>query len=31
MLEKLIGSGIVSAAKEVANTIDRFIETEEEK
>ncbi len=31
MLEKLIGSGIVSAAEGVANIIDRFVETDEEK
>ena len=31
MLETLIGSGIVSAAEGVANIIDRFVETDEEK
>lgn len=31
MLEKLIGGGIVSAAEGVANIIDRFVETDEEK
>ncbi len=31
MLDKLIGSGIVSAAEGVANIIDRFVETDEEK
>ena len=31
MLEKLIGSGIVSAAEGVANIIDRFVETDDEK
>ena len=31
MLDKLIGSGIVSAAEGVANIIDRFVETAEEK
>jgi len=31
MLDKLIGSGIVSTAEGVANIIDRFVETDEEK
>lgn len=31
MLNKLIGSSIVSAAEGVANIIDRFVETDEEK
>lgn len=31
MLDKLIGGGIVSAAEGVANIIDRFVETDEEK
>lgn len=31
MLDKLIGSAIVSAAEGVANIIDRFVETDEEK
>jgi len=31
MLEKLIGGGIVSAAEGVANIIDRFVETDDEK
>lgn len=31
MLNKLIGGGIVSAAEGVANIIDRFVETDEEK
>ncbi len=31
MLEKLIGGGLVTAAEGVANIIDRFVETDEEK
>ena len=31
MLDKLIGRGIISAAEGVANIIDRFVETDEEK
>ena len=31
MLDKLIGGGIVSAAEGVANIIDRFVETDDEK
>lgn len=31
MLDKLIGGGILSAAEGVANIIDRFVETDEEK
>ena len=31
MLEKLIGGGIVTAAEGVANIIDRFVETDDEK
>ena len=31
MLDKLIGSGIASAAEGVASIIDRFVETDEEK
>lgn len=31
MLDKLIGGGLVTAAEGVANIIDRFVETDEEK
>lgn len=31
MLDKLIGGGLVSAAEGVANIIDRFVETDQEK
>ena len=31
MMEKMIGSGIVSAAEGAANVIDRFVETDDEK
>ena len=31
MLDKLIGGGMVTAAEGVANIIDRFVETDEEK